>query len=99
VSANVSRIWSAQIGSRLENCQNPVRLSPTVLQSGPYRFFFFSSDRHEPPHVHVKRDDKLAKFWLAPVRDAYNYGFSARELNRIAAITRENERSLREGLA
>ncbi len=33
--------------------------------------------RHEPPHVHVKRDDKLTKFWLTPVHEAYNYGFSA----------------------
>jgi hypothetical protein len=48
----------------------------------------------EPPHVHVKRDDKLAKLWLAPVREAYNYGFKPNELNRIAAITRENEQIL-----
>jgi hypothetical protein len=41
-----------------------------------------------------KADDKLAKFWLAPVREAYNYGFSPRELNRIAAITHENEPAL-----
>ena len=66
-------------------------MSPTVLQSGPYRFFFFSSDRNEPPHVHVKRDRKLAKFWLAPLREAHNYGFSQTELNRIAAIGQENE--------
>jgi hypothetical protein len=33
---------------------------------GPYRFFFFSSDRGEPIQVHVKRDRKLAKLWLAP---------------------------------
>jgi hypothetical protein len=69
-------------------------LSPTVLQTGPYRFFFFASDRNEPPHVHVKRDAKLAKFWLSPVRQAYNYGFNATELNRIAAIVRENEAAL-----
>jgi hypothetical protein len=42
----------------------------------------------------LERDDKLAKFWLAPVREAYNYGFSPRELNRIAAITQENEPAL-----
>ena len=69
-------------------------MSPTVLQSGPYRFFFFSSDRGEPPHVHAKRDDKLAKFWLRPVREAYNYGFKPAELTRIAAIARENEAAL-----
>ena len=70
------------------------RVSPTVLQSGPYRFFFFSSDRNEPVHVHVKRDHKLAKFWLAPVRLTYNYGFSQTELNRIAGIVRQHEAEL-----
>lgn len=41
---------------------------PTVLRSGPYRFFFYSSDHDEPPHVHIERDDRIAKFWLDPVR-------------------------------
>ena len=41
---------------------------PTVLRVGPYRFFFYASDRREPPHIHVERDDKVAKFWLQPVR-------------------------------
>lgn len=47
-----------------------------------------------PPHVHVKRDDKLVKLWLAPVREAHNYGFRPNELDRIAAIARENEEAL-----
>jgi hypothetical protein len=66
-------------------------MSPTVLESGPYRFFFFSSDRGEPVHVQVKRYRKLAKFWLAPVRMACNYGFSDTELNRVADIARKHE--------
>jgi hypothetical protein len=41
---------------------------PTVLRNGPYRFFFYSADGGEPPHVHVQRDDMIAKFWLQPVR-------------------------------
>ena len=69
-------------------------MSPTVLQSGPYRFFFFSSDRSEPAHVHVKRDRKLAKFWLAPIQMAYNYRFNQTELKRIAAIVRKHEAAL-----
>ena len=69
-------------------------MSPTVLRSGPYRFFFFASDRDEPPHVHVKREEKAAKFWLRPVREAYNYDFSVQELNRIAEISRDNEEDL-----
>jgi hypothetical protein len=37
---------------------------PTVLRSGPYRFFFYSADREEPRHVHVARGEARAKFWL-----------------------------------
>ena len=44
--------------------------------------------------MHVKRDRKLAKFWLSPARMAYNYGFSETELNRIAGIVRKHERVL-----
>ena len=69
-------------------------MSPTVLNGGPYRFFLFSSDRNEPTHIHVKRDDKLAKFWLVPVRMAYNFGFSQTALNRIADLVREREAAL-----
>ena len=42
----------------------------------------------------MKRDGKLAKFWLAPVRLAYNYGFSETELNRIIRIIQEHEAAL-----
>ena len=40
---------------------------PTVLEDGPYSFIFFSSDKGEPPHIHVKRERRIAKFWLDPV--------------------------------
>lgn len=69
-------------------------MSPTVLQSGPYRFFFFSSDRGEPTHVHVGRDRKTAKFWLEPVRLEYNLGFSTNELNKISALVQQHQAEL-----
>lgn len=69
-------------------------MSPTVLQSGPYRFFFFSSDRGEPVHVHVERDRKTAKFWLGPLRLEYNHGFTPTELNTVAALTQKHETEL-----
>ena len=37
---------------------------PTVLRWGPYRAFFYSNERGEPPHVHVRSGDFEAKFWL-----------------------------------
>ena len=69
-------------------------MSPTVLRKGPYRFFFFASDRNEPPHIHVAREAKAAKFWLSTVRPAYNYGFAAKELTRIESLVREHAADL-----
>jgi hypothetical protein len=51
---------------------------PTVLRSGPYRFYFYSHEPNEPPHIHVDRDDLSAKFWLSPVQLAGNFGFRSR---------------------
>ncbi|WP_422447088.1 DUF4160 domain-containing protein [Thermoanaerobacterium sp. DL9XJH110] len=28
-------------------------MMPTVLKEGKYRFFFFSNEGTEPPHIHV----------------------------------------------
>jgi hypothetical protein len=51
---------------------------PTVLRIGPYRLFFYAGDRDEPEHVHVERDDRVAKFWLDPVRLQRSGGFGSR---------------------
>lgn len=69
---------------------------PTVLRIGPYRFFFYASDRDEPAHVHVERDDNVAKFWLDPVRLQSSGGFSRVEINRIAHLVTNNQRELLE---
>lgn len=64
---------------------------PTVLRIGPYRFFFYSSDRDEPVHVHVERGDNIAKFWLDPVRLQGSGGFRRAEINRIAKIVEAHQ--------
>lgn len=69
---------------------------PTILRSGPYRLYFFSHEPHEPPHVHIDRDDDSAKFWLSPVALAYTLGFSPKELGKIERIVRERESQLLE---
>jgi hypothetical protein len=69
---------------------------PTVLRSGPYRFYFYSHEPNEPPHVHVDRDDLSAKFWLAPVGLARNLGFNAREVNTLQSIVQANQQRLLE---
>ena len=63
---------------------------PTILRIRAYRFFFVSVDRSEPPHVHVRRDNMVAKFWLEPLALERAGGFSRVELNTIARIVEEH---------
>ncbi len=63
---------------------------PTVLRTGGFRFFFYSLDRAEPPHVHVEHGDKTAKYWLNPVELASSSRFRGVELNAIRALVIEN---------
>ncbi len=71
-------------------------MAPTVLRTGPYRFYFYSHEPSEPPHVHVDRGDQSAKFWLSPVALARNLGYSAEELRRIERTVMEHQRVLLE---
>jgi len=64
---------------------------PKVVDAGPYRLYFYSSDGDEPPHIHVDRDESSAKFWLRPVRVAANHGFGRQELARIQRVVADNE--------
>jgi len=63
---------------------------PSILREGPYRIYFYSHEPNEPPHVHVDRDDRSAKFWLQPVALSRNLGFGAAELRRIERLVREH---------
>ena len=70
---------------------------PTVLRSGPYRFYFYGHDlKNEPAHVHVDRDELSAKFWLKPVALARNLGFNANELRKIEKIVAVHQSQLPE---
>jgi Domain of unknown function (DUF4160) len=59
---------------------------PTVLREGGFKFFFYSQEGNEPPHIHVEKGDGAAKFWLDPVRLAANDGFKKPELRAIIGI-------------
>ena len=59
-------------------------------REGPYVVYFYSVDRAEPPHVHVRRDHRVAKIWLATLRPARTKGFTAREIGRIVQMVRQN---------
>jgi len=67
---------------------------PTALRTGPYRLFFYAGDRDEPPHVHVERENKRAKFWLDPVRLQRSVGFGRAEVQRIQQLVDHHREDL-----
>lgn len=68
---------------------------PTVLRSGPYRFFFYSADGSEAPHVHVERGARTAVFWLDPVRMRSSGGMGAVDLAMLTATVQGNVETMR----
>ena len=69
---------------------------PTVLRVEGYRFFFVSLDRSEPPHIHVKRENKVAKFWLDPLALERADGYGRVEINKLLKLVREHREHLLE---
>ena len=69
---------------------------PAVLRIGAYRFYFYSHEPNEPPHIHVDRDNLSAKFWLLYVSLAQNIGFSAKELRKLQSMVTEHQTQLLE---
>ena len=69
---------------------------PTVLREGPYQLFFVSHDRGEPPHIHVRRERMVAKFWLDPVVLQEAGGYSRGELYTLIGLVNEYRKQLLE---
>lgn len=53
---------------------------------------FHSLDRGEPPHIHVRKDRKELKIWLAPVVLARNRRCADHDVNAIMSIVNERRK-------
>ena len=62
---------------------------PTILNTDGYRFYFYSHEPNEPPHVHVDRGSASLKVWLNPVAVARVQGFRSHEIGRILGMVRQ----------
>jgi len=67
---------------------------PVVLRVKGYRFWFYEADLAEPPHVHIGKGGKEAKYWFDPIRLARPGRFRDHELNEIERILTVNRSSL-----
>jgi len=63
---------------------------PTVLRVKGYRFWFYEADLDEPPHVHVGKEGREAKYWLDPVGVARVGRFRPVDLREIERIVNDN---------
>ena len=69
---------------------------PTVLREQGYRFYFYSHEPNEPPHVHIDKGGASLKAWLEPAELAHNAGFRPREISAILELVRQNRSNLLE---
>lgn len=69
---------------------------PTILRIGPFRFYFFSNEGNEPPHVHIDRGAATAKVWLSSLELARSRGFRPPDINAILRIVTEQRTTLLE---
>ena len=62
----------------------------TILFIRGWRLFFYSNERNEPPHIHVRKGGADCKFWLHPERfdisEEYSYNASPAEVRAIRQI-------------
>lgn len=65
-------------------------MSPKLHEEDGYRFYCYSNENDEPPHVHVVRGDSSAKLWLTPVDWEYHEGFRPAQRRRILEIVTEH---------
>jgi Domain of unknown function (DUF4160) len=64
---------------------------PVVLRWCGYRFFFYSEEGNEPPHIHVFKSGNETKIWLKAATVADNRGFSRHELNTLCRFVDEHK--------
>lgn len=63
---------------------------PTILYLLGWRFFFYSNEGDEPPHIHARRAEMECKFWLDDaeyeIRLAFSYGLGPKDLRQVRKI-------------
>ena len=69
---------------------------PTIRRIDGYRFYFYSHEPDEPPHVHVDKAEATGKVWLVSVEFARDRGFRWHERNAILSIVQGHRQAMLE---
>jgi hypothetical protein len=63
---------------------------PTILVIAGWRFFFYSDERNEPIHIHCRKGDAEAKYWL----DVESFGIAEAHAYNMSPADRRSVRRL-----
>jgi len=63
---------------------------PTVLRIKGCRFYFYSHEPNEPPHVHIDKAGATMKVWLEDIDIAASRGFRLKDRNAILLHVEEH---------
>ena len=69
---------------------------PEVFRIGGIIFFFYSNERNEPIHIHVRKAGGYAKFWIEPVELDFSKGIKTQDLALVEKIIIENLNIIKE---
>ena len=56
------------------------------MRIGAFRFYFYSHEPNEPPHIHVDCGEATIKLWLETVEVAKSRDFRAHEISGISKM-------------
>lgn len=68
-----------------------LRPMPTIHVEDGYRFFFYSNEGHEPPHIPVEKAEAVGKWWLEDRSMANSEGFKPAQLKRVEEILSQRQ--------
>ena len=67
---------------------------PTVLMMLGWRFSFYANEGDEPPHIHCRKGDADAKYWLVAetfeIVEAYAYNLTVADRRAVRKIIFEH---------
>ena len=64
---------------------------PTILRENGFRFFFYSREGNEPPHIHVIGRNGEMKVWLEHLVVSKVFNLSAKDQRQVLIIVSNNQ--------
>lgn len=65
---------------------------PTVFRKNGFRYFFYSGEGNEPPHIHVIGRGGEMKIWLNSLEISRSFNLAASDQKEAFLIAKENVR-------